>query len=187
MKTFVCFGDSLTYGYGVTAGKVWHQLLKEKMNIRIINRGSNGDSLLGMQIRISRDVLESGAEICLFMAGSNDLMMGKSLDEVYNGIVRIKERILERGIKTIIISPPPAIPEMAKISWDSYPDYEDFNEKLKGLSERFNKKCPNEFINAFGKFMELSDLERKKLYLDGIHLNEEGNEFLGHIVQAGIL
>ncbi len=104
MKTFVCFGDSLTYGYGVPVGKVWHQRLKENMDIRIINRGSNGDSLIGMQIRLARDVLESGGDVCLFMAGSNDLMMGKSSEEVYLGIRKIKEKINEKDIDTILIS-----------------------------------------------------------------------------------
>ena len=187
MKTFVCFGDSLTYGYGVPVGKVWHQRLKENMDIRIINRGSNGDSLLGMQIRLARDVLESGGDVCLFMAGSNDLMMGKSSEEVYLGIRKIKEKINEKDIDTILISPPPSIPEMAEISWDSYPDCNQFNKSLEDLSNRLKKDFPNNFINVFEKFMSLSYPERKKLFLDGIHLNEEGNEFLGRIIQSGIL
>lgn len=114
-------------------------------------------------------------------------MMGKSSEEVYLGIRKIKEKINEKDIDTILISPPPSIPEMAEISWDSYPDYNQFNKSLEDLSSRLKKDFPNNFINVFEKFMSLSYPERKKLFLDGIHLNEEGNEFLGRIIQSGIL
>lgn len=186
MKTLVCFGDSLTYGYGVGPRKVWHQLLKEKLDIRIINRGRNGDSLLGMQMRLFSDVIESPSDVCLFMAGSNDLMMGQSLEEVWSQIKRIKEKISANKIKTIVLSPPPVIPEMAEISWDSYPDYSGFNNNLEKLSLFFQKEFPEEFINVYEAFMKLPHQKRKALYLDGIHLNEEGNKYLAEIIVARI-
>lgn len=182
MKNVVCFGDSLTYGYGVRVEKVWHQLIKEKLDLRIINRGRNGDSLLGMQIRLLGDVLESQADTCLFMAGSNDLMMGQSLEEVHSQIIKIKEKIMERGIKTFILSPPPAVSGMAEISWDSFPDYEEFNNNLQELTILLQKEIPLEFINIHSSFMDLPLEERKSLYLDGVHLNEEGNAYLAETI-----
>ncbi len=178
MKNLVCFGDSLTYGYGVSPGKVWHQILKDSLGIRVLNRGRNGDSLLGMQIRLSGDVLESPVDTCLFMAGSNDLMMGKPFEEVFSQIMSIKEKIVAKKIKTIILSPPPGIGEMAEISWNSYPDYNKFNKSIEELCLLYQEECPMEFINIYEKFAILPYKERKSLYLDGVHLNEEGNAYL---------
>ncbi len=184
MKTVVCFGDSLTYGYGVLPDQVWHQQIKKHFGIRILNRGRNGDSLLGMQIRLFRDVLDSSADFCFFMAGSNDLMMGESPEEVFNNIKKIENSISKKNIKTIILSPPPAIPEMAKISWDFSPDYEIFNKSLEELSHRLNDEFSERFINIFGNFMNIAFAEREKLYLDGIHLNERGNKLIGEIIKT---
>jgi len=182
LKKLVCFGDSLTYGYGVRPGKVWHQILKDTLGIRVLNRGRNGDSLLGMQMRLSGDVLESLGDTCFFMAGTNDLMMGKPFEEVFDQVISIKEKISKSGIKTIILTPPPGIAEMAEISWDSYPDYNKFNKSIEELSHLYQKDNPKEFIDIYHGFMSLPNNERKSLYLDGVHLNEEGNAYLAKIL-----
>ncbi len=181
MKSAVCFGDSITYGYGVRAGNVWHQLMKEKLGLRIINRGQNGDSILGMKIRLQRDVLESGADFCFFMAGSNDLMGGNTPEDIFMEVKNISERINSRGIKTIILSPPPAVPEMAVVSWDSLPDYSNINSNLQRLSNFLQEEFKENFIDVHMSFLNCSG-RLSDLYLDGIHLNEAGNAYLGDII-----
>ena len=181
MKSAVCFGDSITYGYGVRAGSVWHQLIKEKLGLRIINRGRNGDSLLGMKIRLQHDVIESGADFCFFMAGSNDLMSGNTPEDIFMEIKNISERINSMGIKTIILSPPPAVPEMAVVSWDSWPDYSKYNSNLQRLSNFLQEEFKDNFIDVHRNFLNYSG-KLRDLYLDGIHLNEEGNAYLGEII-----
>lgn len=184
MKKILCFGDSLTYGYGVAQSAVWHQLLQKENDIRIINRGQNGDSLLGMSLRLQRHVLESGADICFFMAASNDLISGRKIDDVFEDIKKIKERISAAGIKCYYFLPPPAIGEMAEISWDSWPDYEAFNNDLEKLALWAQEEFGSEFLNIYQGFADLDYAERKKLYLDGIHLKEEGHVLLASLVEV---
>lgn len=186
MKKILCFGDSLTYGYGVSQAKVWHQLLAKEKELRILNRGQNGDSLLGMSIRLQRDVFDSGADLCFFMAASNDLISGRKLEDVYADIKEIREKISQAGIRCIYFLPPPAIAELAQVSWDSWPDYQVFNKDLEKIGLWAQEDFPEDFLNIYAGFSSLEYLERKKLYLDGIHLTSQGHALLASLVTDGL-
>lgn len=66
----VCFGDSLTEGiYGASYVEALRPLLPEH---DVINAGVGGDTLLNLQYRLERDVLDHAPDKVFIMAGGND-------------------------------------------------------------------------------------------------------------------
>jgi acyl-CoA thioesterase-1 len=77
--TVVCFGNSLTAGYGAaTPGlddktKSYPAYLQGKINIPVINAGRSGDTTSGALSRINNDVLSKNPKIVIIELGANDL------------------------------------------------------------------------------------------------------------------
>jgi acyl-CoA thioesterase-1 len=80
--TVVCFGNSLTAGYGATKPreddktKSYPAYLQEKINIPVINAGRSGDTTSGALSRINKDVLSKNPKIVIIELGANDLFTG---------------------------------------------------------------------------------------------------------------
>jgi acyl-CoA thioesterase-1 len=75
----VCFGDSLTAGYGAAAPgkddktKSYPAYLQDKVNIPVINAGVSGDTTSDALSRIETDVLSHDPGIVIIELGANDL------------------------------------------------------------------------------------------------------------------
>ena len=52
----VCLGDSIVYGYGVSSRYAWPYLASKTLGINILNKGENGDTADGMNVRFMKDV-----------------------------------------------------------------------------------------------------------------------------------
>ncbi len=176
-KLLLCFGDSLTYGYGVRPPNVWHQVIARKKRWMIINRGQNGDSLLGMRLRMEHDLLQTKKDACTFMAGTNDLLSGRVPAQVAADTESLFETIADNQPQSCLIIPPPAIGWMAERSWDATADYMQCNLGLMQMAESLSLRFPGKVVNLFSGFMDLDQKTREALYLDGIHLTEEGHQF----------
>jgi acyl-CoA thioesterase-1 len=75
----VCFGNSLTAGYGATtvgeddATKAYPEYLQDKINMPVINAGKSGDTTKGALSRVKTDVLSKNPKIVIIELGANDL------------------------------------------------------------------------------------------------------------------
>ncbi len=70
----ICFGDSITLGYGVERGEDYPSLLAKKVAFPVINSGVDGDSTVeGMQ-RIQTEVLDRNPMLVLIEFGGNDFL-----------------------------------------------------------------------------------------------------------------
>ena len=77
-NTIYCFGDSLTYGFGLRKKDTWGYLLGEK-GWNVFNFGVNGDVMPNITKRLERmdpPLKETGIFI---MGGTNDFSMGENI------------------------------------------------------------------------------------------------------------
>ena len=72
----VCLGDSIVYGYGVSGRYAWPCLASQALGIHILNKGENGDTADGMNVRFMEDVVWNHPKEVFIMAGANDILMG---------------------------------------------------------------------------------------------------------------
>ena len=79
----VCFGDSLTEGYGasqtgsVDKSKSYPAFLQQKVTVPVVNSGISGDTAGEAVGRVEKDVLSHNPQLVIILLGANDFFGGK--------------------------------------------------------------------------------------------------------------
>jgi lysophospholipase L1-like esterase len=125
--TIVCFGDSLTAGTGAEEGKDYPSLLREQVDLPVINAGAPGDTTGDALRRLERDVLSRNSKIVIITLGGNDFLRGIPKEETLKNMETIVDRIQSRGAMAVL-----AAVQTGRL-WDAYvKDY-----KKLGRQKRF--------------------------------------------------
>ncbi|GFZ31365.1 lipase/acylhydrolase [Clostridium zeae] len=170
----VCIGDSLTYGYGVAPSKGWVNLLRASTKYDIINKGVNGDTTVGILSRFSRDCIDLNPNIAVIMAGTNDLLTGRSIDNIVDNIIYMVKECLNNNVKPVILIPPLTLPKLAEMSWYSSIDYNYVNNMINSMEGLFENNLRDILLVNFNKLIPMLE----EYYIDGIHLSPLGNELI---------
>src|SRR4028118_1780746 len=99
IKNILCFGNSLTAGYGLSSSQAYPALIQQRIHAvrlpyRVINAGVNGDtSARGVQ-RIE-NYLHDPIDVLLLELGINDLPRGIAPDQTARNLQRIIDRVRE--------------------------------------------------------------------------------------------
>jgi lysophospholipase L1-like esterase len=101
-EIIICFGDSLTFGYGAGSGMDYPSQLARMIHKPVINAGISGDTTAWALRRLQRDVLSKTPDIVLITLGGNDFKNGLSKDITFRNLKKIVESIQKRGAKVII-------------------------------------------------------------------------------------
>ena len=178
----VCIGDSLTYGYGVRRSKVWTKIAEEKLKIEIINEGINGDTSSGMLSRFYNSVYIHKPDAVHIMGGINDLIVGADIGIVKTNLMSIVHQASAKCIKPVIGIPTKIDEDNVREDWAEFSDFhevaKEFDKYYMWLKE-FCKTFNVQYIDYYTEFDKLNNMD--DVYLDGIHLNERGNEIMAEI------
>ncbi|MCS5420438.1 MULTISPECIES: GDSL-type esterase/lipase family protein [Psychrilyobacter] len=164
----ICYGDSLTAGYGAPIGRSYPDYLQSKLRLKVINKGINGDTTVSALQRFKIDVLDYNPGVVIVELGANDLIQGVELSETKTNLNYIVDELLKRNIRVYVVK--------------FYSDQLIFNI-LKNGSKR-------EFDNFFKELEEkegvylIEDIWKgiwgKHMY-DSIHPDETGYKKMGEI------
>ena len=165
-KDIVMVGNSLTEG-----GGNWNTRLNKK-NIR--NRGIIGDEVMGIYDRLHQ-ILPGHPEKLFLLAGVNDISHDLTADSIVSMIRMTVERIQRE-------SPDTKLYLQSLLPFDeSFGRYKkltgktDMVPEINAQLEVLAKDHKITFINLFPLFTEKgTNVLRKELTSDGLHLNEEG-------------
>ncbi len=102
ISRIVCFGDSLTYGYGASEHKDYPSRLEEMTGIETINAGISGDTTADGLARLENDVLALDPDVVLITLGGNDLKNRIDVATAQANLVAIIERIQAIGAMVIL-------------------------------------------------------------------------------------
>ncbi len=111
--TIVCFGDSITAGYGVRKGfpYFWREMLQQKYpeaRIKLINSGIAGDTIADGMARLDWAVLSYRPDLVTVNFGINDAVMGIGLYEFKSNLKNIVQDILYGpGSEVLLLSSQP--------------------------------------------------------------------------------
>lgn len=109
LPVLVCFGDSITAGYGVVAGKAYPNALQAKLNregyhYKVINEGTSGATTKDAVASLPM-VLRLHPEVVIVEFGGNDGLRGlplaqtrRNLDEVITALQNAHVKVLLAGI-----------------------------------------------------------------------------------------
>jgi lysophospholipase L1-like esterase len=102
--TVVALGDSITAGFGTTAGtNDYVSRLSSRTGVAIINAGRIGDTTGDALNRLDSTVLSRNPDIVIVFLGGNDVIQSVPLQQRISNITTIAQRIRQRGAAVILV------------------------------------------------------------------------------------
>lgn len=104
----ICFGDSLTAGYGTTSEQSFPQVLGQVLasrGVRVLNLGRSGDTTADGLHRLVSDVLESPFVPCTVVVGfgGNDLIQRWAPAETFRNLEEMVSRLQDAGCLVVLL------------------------------------------------------------------------------------
>jgi acyl-CoA thioesterase-1 len=167
----VCFGDSLSAGYGVDAGLSYPDFLQKEIDrrgyaYRVVNLGISGDTTTGGLARIQSAIRFKPA-ITILELGGNDGLRGIPLTATRANLDAMTKQLLAAGSRVVIagMTLPP----------NYGPDYiREFEQLYVQLAAKY--KLPRIRFLLEGVALLDGALNRELMQPDGIHPTAKGNE-----------
>ncbi len=200
----VCFGDSLTYGYGVLEKDIFSYQLSEnlkkiypKIPCEVINSGINGQTTREALARLQGSVLQRKPQIVLILFGSNDsaLQEGnyRTPIEYEQNMVQIIQQILSLSThhafasgKTIpILLTPPSMVDTDFYPYTTNTRLQVYGDIIKKLSATYHLPC----VDFFAILQSITDTVAYEacFQYDGVHLSQKGYALLYPYLQDKVL
>lgn len=174
-KTILCFGDSITAGYGLEdSTDAYPALLQQKidslgLNYTVINSGLSGETSAGGKSRISW-VLNQDISVFLLELGANDGLRGVQLEETRSNLQDIIDSVQKKSPNTTIVLTGMELPPNMGQEYTS-----QFRQIYADLAKENNLKFIPFILKDVGGVKELNQT-------DGIHPNIEGHKILATTV-----
>ena len=168
----VCFGDSLTAGYGTEPGQSYPDYLQKYLDeahykYKVVNEGVSGNTTKDGVSRLN-EVLRLHPAIVVVEFGGNDGLRGVPISQSRANLDRIIGTLEKAGIEVAIagITLPPQYGE----------DYiQRFNDTYKALAQKYHvPMLPFLLQDAYGK--------PGMIQPDGIHATARGNQVVARNV-----
>lgn len=174
-KTILCFGDSITAGYGLNDNNdAYPALLQQKidslgLNYTVVNSGLSGETSAGGKSRINW-ILNQDISIFLLELGANDGLRGVPLTETRSNLQAIIDSVKKKSPDTIIILAGMELPPNMGQDYTS-----QFREIYAELAKENNLAFIPFILKDVGGIKALNQS-------DGIHPNVEGHKILANTV-----
>jgi len=102
-KTIICFGDSITFGYGANAGEDFPTQLGKLLGREVINSGVSGDTSNEGMLRLDKEVIERDPLLVLIEFGGNDFIKKVPKETTIKNTREFIRRIQARGAMVAIV------------------------------------------------------------------------------------
>lgn len=169
-KTILCFGNSLTAGYGLDEKSAWPYLLERRLDslsldYTVVNAGISGETSSGGLNRIDW-VLNQKVDVFILELGANDMLRGLDVNSTEKNLKGILEKVHEKypGIP-IVVAGMLAPPNMGK----------DYENKFKSIYSKLAKDFNAVLIPFF--LEDVAGIESLNLP-DGKHPNAKGQKIV---------
>jgi len=106
-KKIVCFGDSITAGYGLDQSKSYPADLDEMLRARgyhyqVVNRGVPGDTTKDALTRVGQ-IVALHPDVVVVEFGGNDGLRGLSTDLTRRNLARVLDTLLAAHIRVLLV------------------------------------------------------------------------------------
>lgn len=174
-KTILCFGDSITAGYGLeSTNEAYPAVLKSKidalgLDYTVVNSGVSGETSAGGRNRIDW-ILNQDIAIFLLELGANDGLRGVPLSQTRINLQAIIDAVKQKDPTTIIILAGMELPP------NMGPDY---TIEFRTMYAELDKQNDLEFIPFLLKDVGgIKELNQN----DGIHPTIEGHKIMANTI-----
>jgi acyl-CoA thioesterase-1 len=175
--TLVCFGDSLTAGYGTDPGEAYPDDLQKLLDqqgyrYRVVNAGVSGETTKDGLERVAR-IAARHPKIVVLAFGGNDGLRGLPMEQTQANLASMIEQLQKAGVEVALagISLPP----------EYGPDYiARINAIYPALAKQYHLRLlPMLLTNVYGVPGDMQD--------DGHHATAKGNKQVAINVEKLVL
>ncbi len=99
----VCFGDSITFGYGAGPGEDYPTALAKMVSLPVINAGVSGDTTFEALKRLDSDVLAKNPRLVIVEFCGNDFLKKVPLEDTVKNLDEIITRIQSSGAMVALV------------------------------------------------------------------------------------
>lgn len=174
-KTILCFGDSITAGYGLDDSEdAYPAVLQQKMdslnlNYTVINSGVSGETSAGGKSRIDW-IMKQPIRIFILELGANDGLRGVPLSETRSNLQGIIDVVKNKSPETTIILAGMQLPPNMGQDYTT-----EFRQLYIDLATQNDLVFIPFILQGVGGIAELNQT-------DGIHPNIEGHQVVANTV-----
>jgi acyl-CoA thioesterase-1 len=126
----ICFGDSLTAGFGLAEKEAYPYLLQQKLNAdgydyEVVNAGASGDTSTGGLERADWVFNQDNAKIVILELGANDMLRGMPPAGMKANLDKIIQKAQARGLKVLLcgmLAPPTMGAQYGRDFTTAFPD-----------------------------------------------------------------
>ena len=174
-SVLVCFGDSLTAGFGAEPGKSYPDYLQQeidrkKYKWRVVNLGVSGDTSTDGLARIN-EAIALKPEIVILELGANDGLRGIPVDRMRDNLDQIVPAFQHAGAKVVLAGmtlPPNYGPEYIA----------GFETTYRDLAKKYRLTIIPFLLEGVGGHTDL-------MQRDGLHPTAEGNRLVaGNVMRV---
>jgi len=102
-KNIICFGDSITFGYGVEPGEDYPMALAKLVTIPVLNMGIDGDTSTEALKRLHSDALSRDPLLVIIEFGGNDFLRKIPREVTVSNIKEMVEKVQAKGAMAAIV------------------------------------------------------------------------------------
>ena len=99
----ICFGDSITFGYGANPGEDYPAILAQMVKFPVINAGVDGDTSFEALERLEKDVLDQNPRLVIVEFCGNDFLKKVPREDTVKNLTVIIERIQQKGAMVALV------------------------------------------------------------------------------------
>jgi len=165
-STIVCFGDSLTYGYGVEPGEDYPSVMGKLAGVPVVNAGVTSETSLDGLARIEKDVLAHQPMLVIVAFGGNDFLNQVPKEKTRQAMCAIIDKIHQAGSMVAVVDVSAGF---------LFQEYQPFLRSIAREKEAFF--IPNVFYNV---------VNNPSLKSDFVHPNAQGYAVVAQRVYAAI-
>jgi len=102
-KNIICFGDSITFGYGAESGEDYPTALAKMVKMPVINSGIDGDTTVEALKRLDSDVISRQPFLVIIEFAGNDFLRAVPKETTVNNIKLMVDKIQAKGAMVAIV------------------------------------------------------------------------------------
>ncbi len=102
-KNIICFGDSITFGYGAGSGEDYPTALAKMVELPVINAGASGDTTFEALKRLDDDVLKKYPRLVIIEFCGNDFLKKIPLETTVRNLDKMITRIQSSGAMVALV------------------------------------------------------------------------------------
>ena len=126
----ICFGDSLSAGFGLSEKESYPYLLQQKLNAdgydyEVVNAGVSGDTSTGGLERADWVLGQDNAKVVIVELGANDMLRGLAPSKMKDNIDKIITKAQAKGLKVLLcgmLAPPTMGADYQRQFTTAFPD-----------------------------------------------------------------